>query len=97
MKLILSILCVSKYLIRLMTALRSVHYVKDLHDHHNPLPFLPEHINDRLIPNLQNKVNYRLHIEHLILAMRHGLILQKVHKIIQFNQREILKSVSFII
>ena len=32
-----------------------INYPKSLHDKHNDYPFLPEQLNDKLIPNLCNK------------------------------------------
>ena len=61
-------------------------YIKlNLHLHlHNDLPFLPERMKidkcNKLVCNL-----YVLHIRSLKQALNHGLILKKVHRVIQFN------------
>ena len=73
-----------------------VEYPKWLHNLHNKLPFLPERIKIKkchmLVCNLYDKNNYDAHIRTLIQALNHGLILEKVHKIIQFNKKAWLKS-----
>ena len=62
---------------------------------HYDLPFLPEKIKinkiEKLICNLSDKENYVCHIRLLIKALNHGLILKKVHRVIQFNQESWLK------
>ena len=40
---------------------------------------------------MQDKENYVVHIRALKQALNHGLILKKVHKVIQFNQEEWLR------
>ena len=45
----------------------------------------------KLVCNIHNKENYVMHIRVLKQALNHGLILKKVHKIIQFNQKAWLK------
>ncbi|XP_057299426.1 uncharacterized protein LOC130630044 [Hydractinia symbiolongicarpus] len=67
-----------------------IDYPKSLHDKHNELPFLPErkvvYRVDKLIPNLEHKRKYVVHIGALHQALKHGLELKKVHCAIQFNQ-----------
>ena len=62
---------------------------------HSDLPFLPERnkINkcSKLVWNLHDKNNYVVHIRALKQALNHGLILKKVHRVIQFNQEAWLK------
>ena len=43
------------------------------------------------ITNLHNKIEYVIHIRNLKQALNRGLILKKVDKIIQFNQKAWLK------
>ena len=54
------------------------------------LPFLPERMKigkcKKLVCNLYDKKNYVVHIRSLKQALNHGLILKKVHRLIQFNQ-----------
>ena len=40
---------------------------------------------------MHNKENYVLHIRALKQALHHGLILKKIHKVIQFNEKAWLK------
>ena len=41
---------------------------------------------EKLVPNLYDKKNYVIHIEALDQALKHGLILEKVHCVIKFEQ-----------
>ena len=72
-----------------------VKYPKNLHDLHSDLPFLPERMKidkcSKLICNLYDKKYYVVHIRSLKQALNHGLILKKVHRVIQFNQDAWLK------
>ena len=67
-----------------------IKYPKELHDLHNDLPFMCEKmmINkiEKLIPNLYDKKKYVIHIGALGQALKHGLILEKVHRVIEFEQ-----------
>ena len=73
-----------------------VEYPKELHDEHNDFPFLCEkkEINkvEMLVPNLSEKKKYVVHIRALDQALKHSLILEKVHRVIEFDQRPWLKS-----
>ena len=72
-----------------------VKYPKKLHDLHSDLPFSPERMKidkcKKLVCNLYDKKNYVVHIRSLKQALNYGLILKKVHRIIQFNQEACLK------
>ena len=72
-----------------------VKYSKGLHDLHGDLPFLPERMKidkyNKLVCNLCDKKDYVVHIRALKQALSHGLILKKVHRVIQFNQEAWLK------
>ena len=72
-----------------------VKYPKNLHDLHSDLPFLPERMRidkcSKLICNLYDENNYVVHIRSLKQALDHGIILKKVHRVIQFNQEAWLK------
>ena len=46
---------------------------------------------EKLIPNLYDKRNYVVHIKVLNQALKQGLILDKVHRVIEFNQSAWLK------
>ena len=72
-----------------------VKYPKNLHELHSDLPFLPERMKidkcKKLECNLYDKKSYVVHIRSLKQALNHGLILKKVHRVIQFNQDAWLK------
>ena len=72
-----------------------VRYPTELHDSHNDLPFMCERMEingvEKLVPNLRNKKNYVIHIRVLDQALRHGLVLEKVHRVIGFNQSRWMK------
>ena len=61
---------------------------KKLFNLHKDLPFLPE---KKFVCNIQNKENYVVHIKASKQALNHRLILKKVHRVIQFNQKAWLK------
>ena len=71
-------------------------YPKKLYDLHSDLPFLPKRMKidkcKKLVCNLHNKKKYAVHIKSLKQALNHGLKLKKVHRIIEFNQEELLKN-----
>ena len=72
-----------------------VNYPKRLHDLHSDLPFLPERMKidkcKKLVCNLHDKKRYVLHIRSLKQALDYGLKLEKIHKVIEFNQKPWLK------
>jgi len=67
-----------------------VEYPKELHMSHNELPFLPERMKigkvEKLVPNLNKKKKYVVHIKALNQALKNGLVLKKVHRAIKFEQ-----------
>ena len=73
-----------------------VEYPKRFHNLHNDLPFLPERMKikkwSKLVCNLYDKNNYAAHIGTLEQTLNHGLIIKKVHKVIQSHQKAWLKS-----
>ena len=73
-----------------------IDYPKELFNLHKDLPFLPERkkVNkvEKLICGIEDKEKYVIHIRALKQALNHGLILKKVHRVIQFNQRAWLRS-----
>ena len=42
----------------------------------------------KLICNLSNKKKYVIHVNSLKQALNHGLKLKKIHRVIEFNQKE---------
>ena len=72
-----------------------VKYPKELHGLHNELPFMCKKMKingvKKLVPNVYNKKKYVIHIGALNQALKHGLILEKVHRVIEFDQSAWLK------
>ena len=60
------------------------------------MPFLPEKMKinkcDKLVCTLYNKEKYVVHISALKQALDHGLVLKKVHRVIQFYQEVWMKT-----
>ena len=72
-----------------------VKYPRPLHELHSDLPFLSERMEvnkcKKLVCNLFNKKKYVAHINALKQALNHRLKLKKIHRIIEFDQKEWLK------
>ena len=72
-----------------------VEYPKKLFSLHKDIPFLPkrEKINKckKLFCSIEDKKKYIVHIRALKQALNHGLKLKKLHRVIQFIQKEWLK------
>ena len=72
-----------------------IDYLKELFNFHKDLPFLPERKKvekvEKLICSIEDKEKYVIHIRVLKQALNHGLVLRKVHRVIQFNQEDWLK------
>ena len=68
---------------------------KEYYHFHKDLPFLPERKKlekvEKLVCNIEDKEKYIINIRALKQALNHGLILKRVHRVIQFNQRACLK------
>ena len=71
-------------------------YPKTLFNSHKDLPFLPERKKvekvEKLICSIEDKEKYVIHIRALKQALHHGLKLKKLHRVIQFIQKDWLKS-----
>ncbi|XP_050440004.1 uncharacterized protein LOC126845394 [Adelges cooleyi] len=67
-------------------------YPKHLHDEHNELPFLPEtkcppgSKIKKLLTTFDKKTNYVVHYLNLKQAIANGLRVEKVHRVLKFNQ-----------
>ena len=65
-------------------------YPRKLHDYHNDLPFMCAKMKingvEKLVPNLYYKRKYVIHIKALKQAIEHGLVLEKIHRAIEFRQ-----------
>ena len=46
---------------------------------------------EKLVPNLKDKKNYVIHIRVLDQVLRHGLVLERIHRAIEFNQTDWIK------
>ena len=78
-----------------------VEYPKELYENHSELPFLVERMKIgrmergggvELVPNLKDKKGYMVHIKALNQALRHGLKLKKVDRLIEFQQSKWMKA-----
>ena len=74
----------------------NVSYPKELHNQHNDLPFMCERMEingvEKLVPNLRDKKNYVIHIQALNQALQHRLRLDRIHRVIEFDQLPWLKT-----
>ena len=72
-----------------------VAYTKELHDYHNDLPFICANMKingvEKLVSNLNYKCKYVIHIKALKQAIDHGLVLERIHRSIEFKQSAWMK------
>ena len=72
-----------------------VKYPRELHDLHNDPPFMCEKIRvngvEKLVPNLHDKKKHVIHVKALKQALDHGLVLERIHRVIQFKQSAWMK------
>ena len=72
-----------------------VAYPRELHNSHNDLPFMCNRMKingvEKLIPNLYYKRKYIIHIKALKQAIDHGLVLERIHRCIEFKQSAWMK------
>ena len=72
-----------------------IRYLTELHDSHNDLPFMCEKMKinkvEKLVPNLRDKKNYVIQIRVLDQSLRHGLVLERIHRATEFNQTDWMK------
>ena len=73
-----------------------VSYPKEFHKQHNDPPFMCERMEingvEKLVPNLRDKKSYVIHIQALNQALQHGLRLDRIHRVIEFDQSPWLKT-----
>ena len=67
-----------------------VAYPRKLHDYHNDLAFLCAKMKingvEKLVPNIYYKRKYVVYIKALKQAIDHGLVLERIHRAIEFKQ-----------
>ena len=72
-----------------------VEYPKELHKNHTELPFLAERMKiaqgGKTSTKSKDKNAYLLHIKSLNQALKHALILKKVHRVIEFQHSNWMK------
>ena len=72
-----------------------VSYPAELHNSHNDLPFMCERMEingvEKLVHNFSDKKSYVIHIRALAQALKHGLILDRIHRAIEFDQSAWMK------
>lgn len=72
-------------------------YDSSLHDMHDDLPFCPQKKkppggkHEKLLLDFEDKKNYVIHYTYLKQALRNGLRVSKVHRILRFKQSAYLK------
>ena len=70
-------------------------YPRELHDYHNDLPFMCGRMKingvEKLVPNLYYKKRYVIHIRALKQALDHGLVLEKIYRVIELKQSAWMK------
>ena len=74
-----------------------VKYLKRLHELYSNLPFLSERMEinkcKKLVCNLSNKKKYIAHIDSSKKALNHGLKFKKIHRVIEFNKKKMVKTI----
>ena len=72
-----------------------VRYPRNLHDYHNNLPFMCAKMKingvEKLVPNLHYKHKYVIHIRALAQALEDGLVIENIHRTIEFKQSAWMK------
>ena len=72
-----------------------VRYPRELHDYHNDLPFMCGCMViggvEKLAPSLCYKKRYAIHVRALDQALKHGLVLERIHRAIEFKQSARMK------
>ena len=67
-----------------------IDYPQELHDKHNCFPLAPERLEmggkEKLVPNLNNKEKYMVHLKTLQLYISLGLKVTKIHRALSFTQ-----------
>ena len=73
----------------------NVAYPKELHNYHNNLPFMCGRMTingvEKLVPNLYYKKQCTIHIRVLDQALKHGWVLERIHRAMEFRQSAWMK------
>ena len=67
-------------------------YPKELHENHNEVERMKIGRVEKLVPSLRDKKRYSVQIKTLDQALKHGLKLKKVHRVIEFQQIKWMKA-----
>ena len=71
-------------------------YPKELLENHSELSFLAERMKigreEKLVTNLKDKKGYVVQTKTLNRALKHGLKLKKVHRVIEFHHNKLMKA-----
>ena len=67
-------------------------YPKELHENHNEVERMKIGRVEKLVPSLRDKKRYSVQIKTLDQALKHGLKLKKVHRVIEFQQSRWMKA-----
>lgn len=72
-------------------------YPDEIHEEHSDFAFCAEHLETsknqkKLVCTLNDKEEYIIHFENLIQCLEHGLILTKIHRVIEFSHSPWLKT-----
>ena len=72
-----------------------VRYPKEQHDYHSDLPFMCAKMKingvEKLVPNLYYKKKYVIHVKASAQAVDHGLVIECIHRVIEFKQSAWMK------
>lgn len=72
-----------------------LHIPRELHDKFKDFPPLltRENINgsEKLVGTLHDKTRYVIHERNLKFAIKHGVVLEKIHRVLRFRQKPFLK------
>ena len=68
---------------------------KELHQNYNEMPFLAERMViskvEKLVPNLKDKKGYVVQIKAFNQALKHGLRLMRIHRVVEFHHSNWIK------